>query len=239
MNLFQSLFNYVVLTVSQKNIDESHGIHHATDVLINAHNIYEKEVETHTYLKSQEKVIYISAVLHDMCDKKYMDEQTGISELNKVLYNSTPFECKNKDYGQEISGTTLPYEVPKQNSPKFGLKEEEIVMIKKIIATMSYSKVKENGFPQDLGDYTRAYHIVREADLLAAYDFDRAMVYHMVQNKESIENAFANSYELFQHRMFCHDTDGLLITDFAKQQHPLLMQQAKLRIQCWKKILHV
>ena len=36
----------------------------------------------------------------------------------------------------------------------------------------------KNGFP-DMGEYQTAYNIVREADLLCAYDFDRCMIYQM------------------------------------------------------------
>ena len=38
-----------------------------------------------------------------------------------------------------------------------------------IVDTMSYNKVITSGFPYH-GEYQRAYHIVREADLLAGYD---------------------------------------------------------------------
>ena len=55
---------------------------------------------------------------------------------------------------------------------------EKLEIIGKIIGTMSYSKVKANGYPE-LGEYQLAYHIVREADLLAAYDIDRCVMYSM------------------------------------------------------------
>ena len=48
---------------------------------------------------------------------------------------------------------------------------EKLDIIFQIITTMSYSTVKKNGFPS-LNEYQLAYHIVREADLLAAYDID-------------------------------------------------------------------
>ena len=52
----------------------------------------------------------------------------------------------------------------------------DIEIVEKIITTMSYSKVKVNGFPE-LGEYQLIYHIVREADLLAAYDIDMCIMY--------------------------------------------------------------
>ena len=51
-----------------------------------------------------------------------------------------------------------------------------------IIGSMSYSKVKKNGFPE-LGDYQTEYNIVREADLLAAYDIDRAIIYRIKERQ--------------------------------------------------------
>ena len=55
---------------------------------------------------------------------------------------------------------------------KIQMKPMERKAVLDIIGTMSYSKVIQNGFPY-LGEYQRAYHVVREADLLSAYDFDR------------------------------------------------------------------
>jgi len=68
---------------------------------------------------------------------------------------------------------------------------------------MSYSKVKKQGFPS-LGKYQLAYHIVREADLLTAYDFDRCMIYHMSKNNSNVREAYYNAEELFHNRVLRH-----------------------------------
>jgi hypothetical protein len=206
MSLFRNLFQYVLSTTKNKQIDESHGVSHAMNVLLNSHKIYQTEVLKHACLNNHERVIYSAAILHDMCDKKYMNEEEGILELNRVFEHDK------------------------------SLSDSEIHIVKTIIRTMSYSKVKQNGFP-DLGEYQCAYHIVREADLLAAYDFDRAMIYHMYQKEVSIDNAFENSMKIFQSRIFKHETDGLLLTDYSKQQHPILLEAAKQRIQHWNTLL--
>lgn len=236
MNLFQTLLHYVLLTSKEKKIDESHGLGHAMDVLVNSNQIYTKEVERYPEIKPLEPVIYICAMLHDMCDKKYMDETKAIEEIEDILYEPTT-ERKNKpDYGIEISGTQdiVPFYTYKQ--PRFGLNDEDIIMIKTIIGTMSYSKVKEHGFP-DLGKYTMAYHIVREADLLAAYDFDRAMLFHMHHTGKNALEAFDNSYDLFQKRVFQHENDKLFTTLHAKEQHLILMKQSQIRIKSWQNLL--
>lgn len=204
MSLYTTLFNFVICTVSKYNIDESHGLSHCMNVLHNAYNIYNNELKQSPYLEAQQKIIYSSAILHDMCDNKYMDVDTGLDEINAVLTNH--------------------------------LSQEETNIIKTIINTMSYSKVKQNGFPS-LGTYQQAYHIVREADLLAAYDFDRCMIYHMNKNDTNVREAFYNAESLFQERVLRHDEDNLLITDYSQTQHVALSSSARIRMRNWKNIL--
>ena len=205
MSLLTKLFNFVLLTSAKYNIDESHGLSHSMDVVHNAHKIYENEVPLNPYLLQQENIILTSAALHDMCDKKYMNEYEGIKLIEDFL--------KDK------------------------LDNEEIEITKKIITTMSYSTVKKNGFPS-LGMYQHAYHIVREADLLSAYDFDRCMIYNMNKSNSTIEYAFNDSYNLFQNRVLKHNKDGLLLTDYSIRKSQFLENKAMTRIDQWRKILH-
>lgn len=201
------MFHFVLLMSRKYNIDESHGITHSMNVLNYAHNIYTDEVNKLPYIKDYEKIIYVSAVLHDMCDKKYVDENRGINEINSFLQDT------NKMSPMEIDVT------------------------KKIIKTMSYSTVKKNGFPQ-LNDFQPAYHIVREADLLTAYDFDRCMIYNMNKKYGNIHDAFIEANAIFEKRVFKHESDGLLLTDYARNQHMELKNLALNRIRSWKYILH-
>ena len=206
MSLLTKLFNFVLLTSAKYNIDESHGLSHSMDVLHNAHKIYENEVPLNPYLLQQENIILTSAALHDMCDKKYMNEYEGIKLIEDFL--------KDK------------------------LDNEEIEITKKIITTMSYSTVKKNGFPS-LGVYQHAYHIVREADLLSAYDFDRCMIYNMNKTNSTIEDTFYDSYNLFQNRVLKHNKDGLLLTDYSIRKSHILENKAMTRIDQWRKILKI
>jgi hypothetical protein len=194
--------------VKKLNIDESHGIKHSMDVLNFAHDIYSNELKKNTNLVNQQKVIYISAALHDMCDKKYINEQDGIEEINKFLNEK--------------------------------IDENEIKIINYIISSMSYSKVKVSGFPDSnkLGEYELAYHIVREADLLAAYDFDRCMIYHINNSNENLYHAFINAHNLFKNRVFKHFDDNLFVTNYSKKKAYELNNKAKTRIKNWKKILY-
>jgi hypothetical protein len=124
------------------------------------------------------------------------------------------------------------------------LEQNEINAIKDIISTMSYSTVKKNGYPK-LDNFQHAYHIVREADLLAAYDFDRCMLYNIHKQTEENKNneikmteAFNNANELFQNRVLKHNKDGLFVTDYSKNNYLPLHIEALKRIRTWKNIIN-
>lgn len=209
MSLFSKLFTYVLATTSKYKIDDSHGISHSMNVLYYANQLFQSEVVMKPYLKNQERIIYVSSVLHDMCDKKYMTEADGIQEISEYLEDL--------------------------------ISPNEIDITKNIIATMSYSKVKKNGFP-DLGNFQDAYHIVREADLLTAYDFDRSMIYHMYKSPTSnvdATDAFMSANNIFANRVLKHNDDGLFLTNYSKMESQKLHNHAVARIQIWKKILHI
>ena len=93
------------------------------------------------------------------------------------------------------------------------MNENDLEIMGKIINTMSYSKVKKNGFP-NLGEYQIAYHIVREADLLAGYDIDRCIIYKMYRDKCNYTDALEESLELFNKRVLLMRDDNLFITDY-------------------------
>jgi len=113
----------------------------------------------------------------------------------------------------------------------------EISTTKKIISTMSYSTVKKNGFP-NLGIYQRAYNIVREADLLAAYDFDRTMIYQIKRNNNNLEEAFENSEQLFENRVLKHIDDGLITTNYGITKAVLLQFQSTRRMGAWRNLIN-
>ena len=98
-------------------------------------------------------------------------------------------------------------------------------VIAKIITTMSYSKVKKNGYP-DLGIYQLAYHIVREADLLAAYDIDRCIIFAMAVHKMDYSEATVRASELFKERVMKYIDDGLFVTEYSKRKAGELHREA-------------
>ena len=204
MKLINELLMFILMISKKYNIDESHDISHSMDVLHFANDIYEQQVYLYPPLKNYKNVIQICALLHDMCDKKYMNETEGIVNINNML--------------------------------KEHISEKEIQAVHDIIGTMSYSKVKKKGFP-DLGKYQSAYHVVREADLLCAYDFDRALLYHMYRKNNDFQEAYQESIELFKNRVFKHEKDNLFTYDYSKQKAMELKKHSLQRIRQWKRIM--
>ena len=113
------------------------------------------------------------------------------------------------------------------------ISEEKIDIVFKIITTMSYSKVKVNGYP-NLGEYQLAYHIVREADLLTAYDIDRCIIYSIYQQNVNYDMALQRAFTIFDNRVLNYISDNLFITDFSKRESLILHDNAKKYIELLK-----
>lgn len=184
------LFDFVQQTCILFNIDESHGLGHSMNVFYYASELFKEQSQSNEYIiEVIENIIIIASILHDMCDKKYMNETEGLLRIQQFL-------------------STFPNYV----------NEEEITIILQIISTMSYSKVKENGFPTHFDkDYLLAYHIVREADLLAAYQFDRCVIYQMITKKNTYLQALNDAKELFEKRVTKHLDHQLFVTTSGKK----------------------
>jgi HD superfamily phosphodiesterase len=197
------LFTFVLAMTKKYNIDSSHSEIHSMDVVRFADEIYRSQLSLFPYLEDQTNVIYSAAILHDMCDKKYMNQDQGIKEIETFLQDK--------------------------------LRDEEIYYTKRIIETMSYSTVKKNGYPE-LGDYQMAYHVVREADLLSAYDFDRCVTYQMNQGSD-LTVAYIDALKLFKNRVFNYNTDKLLISDYSQRKSVQLTVNAIKQMTTWQRIL--
>lgn len=202
MRLLSALIQYVKLYSLKYNIDESHGLGHSFNVLHHAYHIFTNSVDKYPYLKEQEPIIYTSCILHDMCDKKYINVSNGIRDINKYLQN--------------------------RMSP------DDISTVENIITTMSYSHVKVHGYPE-LGKYQMAYHVVREADLLSAYDINRAIMYEIYSNL-TVDASIQNSYKLFDNRVLKYREDNLFVTEYSKKKSEEMHEEAIKQIEAWKKI---
>jgi len=204
MELYNYLFNYVVITCKKFSIDESHALKHSMDVFFISNKIYEQELIKKPFLKDHKNIMDVSSILHDMCDKKYMNEMDGIKGIETYM----------KDV----------------------ITESELDISLKIMKTMSYSTVKKNGYPI-LNEYQDIYNCVREADLLASYNFERCIIYQMLRNNDSYENSYNNAKDLFDNRVLKYIDDKLFLTDYAKDMAPKLHQNALIKIQNMNKIV--
>jgi len=193
VNLINQAFRFVIQTSVEYNIDESHSLKHSLEVFNYANTIYESEVVKFPQLENHREIISLASIVHDMCDKKYMNEDLGVANMVNYM----------KDY-------ILP---------------EDLDMVSKIIKTMSYSKVKINGYP-DFSEHQLAYHIVRESDLLAAYDLDRCIIYRMMHGNFNYTDALVESKNLFENRILNYRKDKLFITSFSKNKSLLLHKKA-------------
>jgi len=200
------LFTFVLLMSKKYNIDQSHSEGHSMEVLHYAEANYQSQLDMFPYLERQTNVIYSAAILHDMCDKKYMDQDQGAKEIAKFL----------KEEAQ--------------------MTDKEVHYTKKIMETMSYSTVKKNGYP-DLGEYQIAYHVVREADLLTSYNFDRAMIYNMNKGN-NLTASYYNALQVFYERVYNYNTDKLFVSDYAMRVSIPLKTKSMKQITSWQRILN-
>jgi len=154
------------------------------------------------------------------------EEHRPIIHAAAILHDTCDKKYRNEAEGiLEIRDLLLPI-----------MPVSQITTTLSIIETMSYSKVKANGMP-NLGKYNTAYNVVREADLLDAYDFDRSMIYHMHRNGKTAEDAYKDAHDLFEKRVLRHEVDGYLKTKYAMEMHPVLSKNAVVRMGHWRKTL--
>jgi hypothetical protein len=164
------------------NIDESHAMKHSMDVFSYTKQFYHRYVLYQPQLVKQQRVVYVAAILHDMCDTKYTMEHVGLQAIHSYMESFfTP---------------------------------EEFNMLSMIMTTISYSKVRQNGFPI-LGDWQFAYHMVRESDLLSSYDFDRCVMYGMYRESLPYTEAVIRARVLYHNRVLQYIKDGVFITEFG------------------------
>jgi HD superfamily phosphodiesterase len=202
------LFQFVIAISARHNIDESHSLGHSMRVLYFAEQI------------AAEEPLYISS-------PKILENDRPIIQAAAILHDT----C-DKKYRDERTGLL---EIRDFLAPM--MPSQQIAETCRIIENMSYSKVTKTGMP-NLGIYQTAFNVVREADLMDAYDFDRSMMYHIYKYNKSIEDAYKDATELFERRVCKHADDGLLTTQYAVRRHPELTQIAMMRMGGWRRVLY-
>ena len=173
--------------------------------------------ESHSLKHSMEVYNFALRIYEDeKIMNPYLEQQKDIIVLAAILHDTIDKKYVSEELGiKEIRDQMESY-----------VKSEKLDVIFQIITTMSYSTVKKNGFPL-LGEYQLAYHIVREADLLAAYDIDRCIMYSMYMKSANYLEALDAAIVLFDHRVLKHRQDKLFVTGFSKKLSIQLHKKAK------------
>ena len=183
--------------------------------------------ESHALKHSMEVYGLAKKILESELDSNpYLDKQREI-----IYMASIGHDMCDKKYMNEKEGI-----INYQNYLSDYMTASDLDVMGKIIGTMSYSKVKVNGYP-DLGEYQLAYHIVREADLLSSYDIDRCIMYRMNRNDINYTAALVEALELFDYRVFKMRKEKLFITNFSKRESLKLHRNAKKDVEILSEIL--
>ena len=87
----------------------------------------------------------------------------------------------------------------------------------------------------DLKEYTETYHIIRQADILAAYDIDRAVIYGMMAVNKDYKSSLEDSLDLFDKRVLQHIYDNTFYHESALKIGQELHKNAESKIILLKK----
>ena len=222
------LFQFVVAVSARYNIDESHSLGHSMRVFHFAEQIANVEVQQpNPSIGLQYN--YIDGIQGPWVTnepKQLLEKQRQIIHAAAILHDTCDKKYRTESEGLIEIGNVL----------KPMMSSEDIEVTIRIIERMSYSKVTKYGMP-DMGEYQFAFHVVREADLLDAYDFDRSVIFHFEKNRKTIEESYKNAIDLFDTRVLKHMSDGLLLTNHAIRMHPEFSSKAIARMAHWKAIL--
>jgi hypothetical protein len=75
-----------------------------------------------------------------------------------------------------------------------------------------------------------AFHIVREADLLSAYDIDRCIMYNMYLKNADYHTSLLCAFDLFDTRISKMISDNLFITEQGKKESLVLHAMSKIQV---------
>ena len=215
MKILPTMFNLVNL------------INHGFKYVIDTSNHYKID-ESHALKHSMEVYGFAKRIYESEIKKN-----PQLEEQREIIYTAAiGHDMCDKKYMDEKEGIER-----YKNYLTNYMPSNDLDVMGKIIGTMSYSKVKANGYP-DLGKYQLAYHIVREADLLAAYDIDRCIMYSMYKESVGYSEGLQRALELFDNRVFRMRQDRLFKTEYSKRESLKLHKKAKKEVDSLKNLLN-
>lgn len=167
--MYEKAYAFCEATCKRLGIDSSHDEKHmarVADLTAHLNTLCGRNVS-----QEESDVMILAAFTHDLCDRKYIDPDSGLLTI--------------RDWLPSVAS------------------EDQREAVLKIITTMSYSKVSKNGYPSDLGKWELAYHHVRVADLIDAYDIQRCYDYQTHAHPSMDErDKWLAVIELFERRVF-------------------------------------
>lgn len=201
-------------------------VNHCFDFVIDNSAIYRID-ESHALKHSMEVFGYAKKIYDaEVIKSPYIENQ------KEIIYSAAiGHDMCDKKYMDEKEGIVR-YQLHLSDY----MTPSDLEIMGNIIGTMSYSKVKVNGYP-DLGEYQLAYHIVREADLLAAYDIDRCIMYDMFRNHSDYSEAVEEAFKIFDKRILKMRKHNLFKSDYAKKESLKLQRKANKDVENLKKWL--
>lgn len=204
MSQLEQIIRFINQTCITYNIDDSHDLRHSLEVL----GWSEQLTKGHILSNKSLQIIHLSCLLHDMCDKKYMDEKMGLERIKNFLMGEL-----------EVEDDIL----------------EAVVFI---ISTMSYSKVIKIGYPDfkdkyDNIDLEYCYHVVRNSDLLCSYDPERCINYQ-IRCGGSRKEGIKKMLELFDNRILMLIENNYINLEEAKPYAIELHNKALTEVEKYK-----
>lgn len=162
------------------------------------------------------RVARMTEQLNTMSGKPVTTEEKDVMILAAFTHDLCDHKYTDVNAGLEVIDRWL------EQQP---ISEEQRRAVCRIIATMSYSKVKQYGYPTDLGKWELAYHHVRIADLIDAYDIDRCYTYQSHKHPDMTESEkWRAVIDLFERRVLTQKDEYILpiapyVKDLVEARH--------------------
>jgi hypothetical protein len=154
------------------------------DVIHFADENYRSQLDMFPYLEKQTNVIYSAAVLHDMCDKKYMIQEKGVQEIENFLQNR--LNPEELFYTKRIMETMSYSTVKKYGYPDLGdyqmayhiVRESDLLSSYDFDRSIIYHMNKGNNLTKS---YTNALELFD--DRVFNYNNDKLLISDYAQQK--------------------------------------------------------
>lgn len=176
------------------------------------------------------RVARMTERLNDLCGRAIGQDEKDVMVLAAFTHDLCDHKYTEVGAGLEVIDRWL---------AQLPISEDQRRAVCRIISTMSYSKVKVDGYPTDLGKWTLAYHHTRIADLIDAYDIDRCYKYQSHKHPDmSEEDKWRAVIELFERRVLTQKDEFILpIAPYAASIVEVRHEAAKEGIAAFKKLV--